>query len=364
MEQNRDQNGKMIIREPVTKIEGYKAGKTIEEVKKEYNLQNIVKLASNENPYGASPEAVEAFKSFDQLHMYPRPDPPDLKEKVAEYLNIDVDKVVLGAGIDGILENVYKLVVGEGDEIINSIPSFLYYPILVAISGGKEVRLPRRDDFSLDAEKIRETINHKTKLIMVCSPNNPTGNAEDLEDVKSIAESTNALVFIDEAYAEFSARNMLKLSEYENVVIGRTFSKAFGLANLRLGYAVFPQQLKEYFYKVSTPFPFSTPASLAAMAALDDRQHLQTVVDKTVSERDRVTKKLVDLGVKVYPSESNFIFAELPVESSDLSEKLLRRGVIIRDCSSIKGCNEYHARISVGKKEENDTFLNAMEEIL
>lgn len=354
----------MIIREPVTKIEGYKAGKTVEEVKKEYNLDRIVKLASNENPYGASPEAIKAFKSFDQLHMYPRRDPPELKEKISEYLDVNINQIVLGAGIDGILENIFKLVVAEGDEIINPVPSFLYYPILVSISNGKEIRLQRRDDFSIDVEKVKESINSRTKLIMICSPNNPTGNIEDYDEIRGLAESTNALIFIDEAYAEFSIENMISLSEYENVVIGRTFSKAFGMANLRLGYAVIPQQLKEYFYRVSTPFPFSTPAQMAAMAALDDLKHLQMVVDKTISERNRITERLRELGVKVYPSESNFIFVELPMESSILFEELLGKGVIIRDCSSIKGCNEYHARISVGKEDENDMLLDAMEDVL
>lgn len=354
----------MIIREPITKIEGYKAGKTVEEVKKEYGLDKIVKLASNENPYGASPEAIKAFKSFDKLHVYPQRDPPELKEKIARYLGVDVNKIVLGAGIDGILENIFKLVVAEGDEIINSVPSFLYYPILVSISNGKEIRLQRREDHSIDVEKVKESINRRTKLIMVCSPNNPTGNIEDIEEIRGLAETTDALIFIDEAYAEFSSKNMLSLSEYENVVIGRTFSKAFGLANLRLGYAIIPQQLKEYFYRVSTPFPFSTPAQMAAMAALDDIQYLRMVVDKTVQERTRITRKLRELGIKVYPSESNFVFAELPVESSVLFEKLLRKGVIIRDCSSIKGCNRYHVRISVGKEEENEMLLQAMEEAL
>lgn len=354
----------MIIREAITKIKGYKAGKTVEEVKKECNLDRIAKLASNENPYGASPEAIKAFKSFEKLHMYPQRDPPELKEKIAEYLGVDVNQIVLGAGIDGVLENIFKLVVAEGDEIINPVPSFLYYPILVSISNGKEVRLQRMDDYSIDVEKVKDSINRRTKLIMVCSPNNPTGNIEGYEEIRGLAESTDALIFIDEAYAEFSSKNMLSLSDYENVVIGRTFSKAFGLANLRLGYAVIPQKLKEYFYKVSTPFPFSTPAQMAAMAALDDIQYLHMVVDKIISERNRVTKKLRELGVNVYPSESNFIFAELPVESSVLFEKLLKKGVIIRDCSSIEGCNKYHARISVGKKEENDMLLEAMEEIL
>lgn len=353
-----------MIREPITRIEEYEAGKTVEEVKKEYGLDKIVKLASNENPYGASPEAVKAFKSFDKLHMYPQRDPPELKEKIAQYLGVNVDHIVLGAGIDGILENIFKLVVAEGDEIINSVPSFLYYPILVSISNGKEVRLQRRDDFSIDAESVKESVNSKTKLIMVCSPNNPTGNIEDIEEVRALAESTKALIFIDEAYAEFSSKDMLSLSEYDNVVIGRTFSKAFGLANLRLGYAVIPQQLKDYFYRVSTPFPFSTPAQLAAMASLDDIQHLQMVVDKTIRERNRITKKLRELGVKVYPSESNFVFAELPAEGPVLFEELLKKGVIIRDCSSIKGCSKYHVRISVGKEDENDMLLNAMEEVL
>lgn len=354
----------MKFREALKSVSPYVPGKSIDEVKREYGLDKVVKLASNENPYGASPKAVKAFKSYEDLHIYPEPDPEDLRQKIGEYVGFDAERIVLGAGIDGVMENIFKLFVDSSDEVVIPIPSFPYYHILTRVCGARDVCIARKEDFSIDVQAMLDAVSEKTKIVLLCSPNNPTGNIENEEVVREIAESCNAVVFVDEAYAEFSSKNLLKLAEYENVVIARTFSKAFGLANLRIGYAIVSEEIRKEYLKVSTPFPLSTPAKLAAMAALDDQEFLRFVVEKTREERRRVSKKLLDMGVKVYPSEANFILIETPLKSAKLAEELLKRGIIVRDCSKFIGCSEHHVRVSIGKKEENDAFLEAMEDVL
>lgn len=354
----------MRFRESLKKVEPYKAGRSIEDVKKEYGLRRVVKLASNENPYGPSPKAVEAFKSYEDFHIYPEPEPNDLKEIIGEYTGFDPKRIVIGAGVDGILESIFKIFVGEGDEVVIPIPSFPYYHILTNVSGGVEVNVERNNDFSINTGKIFSAVTERTKIIIVCSPNNPTGNIEMKETILDIANRYKTLIFIDEAYTEFSSQNLLELAKKDNVVVARTFSKAFGLANLRLGYAIIPEKLRKQFLKVTTPFPISTPAKLAAIAALRDKEHLKMVVENVKRERERVSNALKRLGVKIYPTDANFIFGEAPTKSAVFTEKLLGRGVIIRDCSHFKGCNEKNFRVSIGKKKENDLFIKAVKEIL
>lgn len=338
----------------------YVPGKSIEEVKRKYGLDRVVKLASNENPYGPSPKAIEAFKSYSDLHIYPNPEYAELREKIAEYTGWDYSRIVVGAGIDGILETLFRILVDEGDEVVIPIPSFPYYHNLTKLSCGREVLVRRGEGYRID-ESIFEVIGEKTKMILICNPNNPTGNAEDsklIEEVVEAAESTNAMVFLDEAYIEFSDERVN--IDSENLVVARTFSKAFGLANLRIGYALLPEWLVEPFKAAMTPFPLSTPVAMAAAAALDDLEWMRDSVEKIKKERERLFRELSKL-VKVNPSQSNFLFFESPVEN--LAEEMLKRGVIVRDCRSFVGCSN-HIRVTVGKPEENDMFLEALKEVL
>ena len=350
------------LRENVKKIPEYVPGKSIEEVKRRFGLSKVVKLASNENPYGASPKAIEAFRRFDRFHIYPS-ESEQLIEKISEYIGVEKERIVLGAGIDGVLENIFKMFVDPGDEVVIPIPSFPYYHTLASVCDAKEIRVKRGSDFKIDENAIIESVTDKTKIIIICSPNNPTGNSEDYDAVKAIVESCNALVFIDEAYAEFASRSLIDLAEYENVVVARTFSKAFGLANLRIGYAVMSPELKKAYMKVTTPFPISTPAILAAIASLEDIEYMKACVEKIRSERDRLYNELKS-RVNVYPSEANFLFFESPLKASELAEELMKKGVIVRDCSRFIGCSPYAIRVSIGKKEENDAFLEALDDVL
>jgi len=350
------------IKDCLKDVPEYVAGKSIEEVKQKYGLERVVKLASNENPYGASEKAIRAFKEFKDLHIYPKTDFVELREKIAEYVKIEAGRIVLGAGMDGVLENIFKMFLNAGDDVIIPIPSFPYYHTLTRMYCAKDVQVRRREDFTIDVDAVLDKTNEKTKIIIVCSPNNPTGNIEKKEDAKRLVEETDALVFIDEAYVEFSNNNLMDLADYENVVVARTFSKAFALANLRIGYAVMHEDLKKEYMKVSTPFPLSTPAVNAVIAALDDLEYVKRCVRLVVEERERLMKEL-NRFFKVYPSQANFLFVKSQVESKVVAEELMKRGVIVRDCSNFIGCDEYSLRISVGKREDNDFLLDVLEDL-
>jgi len=360
----RNKDKKVKLKRNIERIPEYVPGRSIEEVKRAYGLNRVVKLASNENPFGFSPKVMEVIRNFDKLNIYPSPvEYDELIEKIADYIGVEKERIAIGAGIDGILENIFKMIVEPNDEVIIPIPTFPYYHTLTAVFSGKEVRVKRRCDFKIDVDGIINSITDKTKIILICSPNNPTGNSENYNDVRAIVESCDALVFIDEAYAEFSDHNLLNLADYENVVIARTFSKAFGLANLRIGYAIMSSELKKVYMKVSQPFPTSTLAIKAAIASLDDLDWVRWCVKRIKSERERIYKKLKD-KVKVYPSDANFLFFETPIKSAELVERLMRKGVIVRDCSKFIGCSPYSVRVSIGKEEENDIFLNALNDVL
>ncbi|OYT34384.1 histidinol-phosphate transaminase [Archaeoglobales archaeon ex4484_92] len=335
----------------------YVPGKSVDEVKRKYGLEKVVKLASNENPYGPSPKAIEAIKNFKDLHVYPNPDYNSLREAISEFTGWETRRIVVGAGIDGILETIFRLVFEPGDEVVIPIPTFPYYHILAKSNCVREVLVRRNEWFESD-ERVLDAIGDKTKLVIFCNPNNPTGNLESEEIIKSVIESSNCLVFIDEAYIEFS--DLRYDFDGENVIVARTFSKAFGLANLRVGYARLPDWMVEYYRKASTPFPISTLAEIAAIEALRDVDWLEFCLERIKRERGRVYREIKKLA-KVYPSQANFIFFDSPIEN--LSDELLVRGVIVRDCKGFVGCGN-QIRVSIGRKEENDFFIETLKEVL
>ncbi|MDI9610620.1 MAG: histidinol-phosphate transaminase [Archaeoglobales archaeon] len=336
------------------KFEAYVPGKNIEEVKEAYGLEKVVKLASNENPYGASPKAIEVVRNFTELHRYPNPEYRELRRKLEEYTGWNAERIVIGAGIDGILETLFKILIDEGDEVIIPVPTFQYYGILARLHCAREVLVQRDENFQIP-ERIFEFLNPRTKLVIIPFPNNPTGNTEDLRLVEEIAESTKGIVFIDEAYVEF-ADSSVDL-DLDNIVIARTMSKAFGLANLRIGYARLPEWLVNYYRSASTPFPVSTLAEKTAIVSLEDIEWMKDCVEKIKRERERLFKELKKLTI-AYPSQANFIFFK---SKDGLAEELLKRGVIIRDCKSF-GVSGY--RVTVGKPEENEFFLEKLKEAL
>jgi len=367
LEESRNKNNENLvkIRSAVKKIKEYTPGRNPEEVQREFKLGKVIKLASNENPFGPSPKVLDVIKNFKHFNVYPDPDPADLREKIAEYTDSSPEKIVIGAGIDGILDSIFKLMIDAGDEVIIPIPTFLYYHTLASIYDAKQIIVERDRNFEISVEEIINKKSSRTKIIFICSPNNPTGNVEKYKKVKEIVEEfRKSLIFIDEAYFEFSGKTLTDLTSYDNVVVARTFSKAFGLANLRIGYAIMDKNLRRQFLKVNPPFSVSSIAKIAALKALDDLDYLKWVVNEIKLERDKIIKKINKISLfKAYESHANFVFVRSKLKSKIVVNELLKRGIIIRDCSNFPGCSEYDIRVSVGKKDENELFLKNLIQI-
>ncbi len=360
-----------LVRQSIRRMEPYKPGKSVEYVKRKYGLERVVKLASNENPYGPSPKAIEALKSVDpfKLSVYPETFPQQLLEAIEEHTDWDKERVVIGAGLDGVLETTFRMLVSEGDAVLLPTPTYPYYHTIMSVFGARGIFVKRKEDFSIDVDGVQEMVDReRPKLVIICSPNNPTGNAERMEDVRAVVEfcEGKSVVFVDEAYGEFAdyEGKSLKSLEGENLIIGRTLSKAFALASLRVGYAVMSEELREEYLKATTPFPVTTPSCLAASEAMRDREHLNSVVESIVRERERIARELGRTGLKVYDSSANFLLVEAPVKAQLFVEELMKRGVIVRDCSSFYGCRDNQVRISVGREEDNDFMLEVVEEVM
>ncbi len=357
----RDKVGK-ALRRNLAEIPEYVPGTSVEEVKRRYGLKDVVKLASNENPYGPSPRVREVLSSFNCFNVYPNPvEIEELKERICEYVGVDRGQIAIGAGIDGVLDTVFKMLIDPGDRVVIPIPTFQYYHTLSKIYGARVEEVRRGEGFKVIADDVKAV--RDAKLVIICSPNNPTGNSEDEDVVRDIVESTDAIVFIDEAYAEFSGKSFVDLIDYGNVIVARTFSKAFGLANLRIGYALMCEDLRRAYEKVSIPFPVSSIAVRCATACIEDLEYVKMCVERIVRERERVYSKLKEI-VRAYPSDANFIYFESNVKSGRICDELMRRGVIVRDCSTFRGCGEYGVRVSIGKREENDKFLKELMDVI
>jgi len=235
-----------LLRPGVKEIKEYVPGKSIEEIARKYGLASdkIIKLGSNENPLGASPLSVSAIlERAGKIHLYPPSDALELRKALSDFTGYPVNNIVVsGNGMDGVIDTVMRLFMTASAEVIIPIPTFSYYEIATLANGGIPVFVNRDKDYNISAGEILDKVNENTKLIFLCSPNNPSGNIVREDELRNILEYAKTIVFVDEAYADFSEHNLMGLvREYENLIIGRTFSKAFGLAGMRMGYAVAPE---------------------------------------------------------------------------------------------------------------------------
>jgi histidinol-phosphate aminotransferase len=359
-----------LVRKEVAGIPAYIPGRGKEEVAERYgiNLNEVVKLASNENPLGPSPLAVEEIKRISgRIHLYPDADALQLRRKIAAYLGLGKGNVIVGNGSDEVMELIVKAFLREGEEALIPSPTFSLYGSLVKLYSGKVVKVPLSKEFGWDIGALLKEINRRTKLVFLCSPNNPTGGCISMGDVKKVLDR-EVVVILDEAYAEFAEKSNVGLvGEYENLIILRTFSKAFGLAGLRIGYGVADEETIGYLVKVKPPFNVNILAQRAAVRALDDEEHLTRTVDAVKDGRDFLSHEMSEIeGLKVYPSQANFLLVNVEGTgraSGDIAGDLLRQGIIIRDCSSF-GLGDDYIRVSVGRKEENQRFVEALKKIL
>ena len=328
----------------------------------------VVRLDWNESPYGPSPRALEALAAVAAHNRYPEFDAWALREAIGRYAGVATDRIVAGAGLDNVLETLMLLLIEHGDRVIISEPTFMVYQLLVQGHGGEAINVPLDRDFQLDARGILDAVDDRTKLILICNPNNPTGNLLAREDIERILANAPCLVAIDEAYAEFAGASYRDLmDEYPNLAVLRTLSKFAGLAGMRVGYGIFPESLMPYLMRVMPGFcNVSAAASAAAIAALADADYNQSTIARIVADREILGDRLRQIpGVEPLPSATNFLLVRLPVANAEpVVRELANRGVYVRHFGNpafgIANC----LRVSIGTSEDNAIFADELEAIL
>lgn len=315
-------------------------------------LERIIILSRNENPYGPSPKVWESLSGA-SLHRYP--DSRRFLKSVSDYSGFPGEKIIIGAGLDEIITTVARLFLGPGDKALIPVPTYNLYGLATRLCGAVPIYHPMLSGFEIDTNVPRDA-----KMIFLCSPNNPTGSSISEQTVRAVAESTDGIVFLDEAYAEFAKKSLIRLvHRYDNLMVARTLSKAFGLAGLRLGYAAAPTWMAKEYRRVAPLFSISCFSLAAGEAALQDLDWMRGSVSKIASERER----MMELLPCANPSEGNFLYINTQERSKNAFDRLLCRGIIVRDCSSFPGSGEHCLRVTVGKPVENDRFLEAFDEV-
>ena len=349
-------------------LRAYEPGRSIDEVKKTYGLSRVAKLASNENPLGSSPLAIDAIvRSLGSLNYYPNGG-LDLRERLAAEFDLKLANVIAGSGSDGIMSNIIRTFLCDDDEVLTTEAAFVGFQLLARSRGIAYRTVPYRN-WHYDLTALAKAITEKTKIIYLANPNNPTGTIFSRQEFDEFYKHVPArvLIILDEAYFEYAQDNPRYPDSmhyrYDNVITLRTFSKVYGLAGLRIGYAFAHEELIANLLKVKLPFEPSGPAQAAGVAALEDREFIHRSLELNVRGRKLFTNVLRQMGFEVVSSEANFVM--VPLESAQvaswLTEELLRRGVIVRPLAAfgLPNC----VRISTGTDEENQMLIGALEQL-
>jgi histidinol-phosphate aminotransferase len=327
-----------------------------------------VRLDWNESPYGLSPKADAAYDAFRSGNVYPEIDQDSLRSALAAYLDVPAERLIVGAGLDDVINTLAMTIIDTGDEVIIHEPTFGVYRSLFELHGATVVDVPLgpAPAFELRVDQIIEAANSSTKLVLICNPNNPTGTLFDKQDLVRIIESVDCLVAIDEAYAEFADVDHTELAlRYDNVVTLRTMSKFAGLAGFRVGYGVFPEALMPWIRRASPAFfNVSAPAAAVAIASLDDLDHLRANAARIIDERERLIASLNRLpGVLAYPSATNFVLVSMPVpDATPFITALAAEGLMVRGytASGLRHC----LRVSIGLPEHHDRLVRILKDAI
>ncbi|MEJ2696994.1 MAG: histidinol-phosphate transaminase [Candidatus Sulfobium sp.] len=351
-----------MIRPPdyVLSVRPYVPGKPIEELERELGISNSVKLASNENPVGPSPAAVEAAgKALSDINRYPDGSGYYLKKVLSERLSVREDEVILGNGSNELIDIAVRTFMTDGDEAVMAVPSFVVFSMGVQLVGGICVQVPLKD-YVHDLEAMAAAVTPRTKMLFIANPNNPTGtlNRQEEFDRMMAKMPDDLIVVLDEAYYEYVtdpgyADSMKYLHSDKNVLILRTFSKIYGLAGLRVGYGVAKQEILTDMNRSREPFNTNSIAQKAAIAALDDEEHLRRSREVNEGGKEYLYRRLDEMGMKYVPTEANFIYMPVP-EAPALYEQLLGLGVIVRPMGPDS------IRVTIGLPEENRRFVEAL----
>jgi histidinol-phosphate aminotransferase len=350
------------IRPNVLQMRPYAPGKPIDEVKRELGLERVIKLASNENPLGPSPLAVEALRrAAEHVHLYPDGAQYELRQAVALRFGVAPESVFGGNGSDELIGLLGHIMLGSPeDEVVAAEPSFVRYYAAAHLAPCRLVSVPLDNEFRHDLPAMARACTERTKLIFVANPNNPTGTIVRRAEFEEFLDQVppQALVVLDEAYFEFAATeaDYPRSTDYlDRGVVGlRTMSKSYGLAGLRIGFGFAAPEVVDALDRVRGPFNVNSLAQVAAVAALSDEEHLQSTLRNNREGVAVIDQALKEGGARTCPTFANFVFADLGVPSMPVFEALLRRGVIVRPGEGIgaPGC----LRVSIGTPEENAVF--------
>jgi histidinol-phosphate aminotransferase len=355
----------------------YVPGKPIEELERELGISNIIKLASNENPFGPSPLALEAMqRALTEVWLYPDGSGHQLKQKLAKNLGVDAGQITLGNGSNDALVLLAEAFLAPGLEAVYSQYGFAAYPIAIQATGATGVcvpalpqdaaRPPSSMELGHDLAAMARAVTSRTRVVFVANPNNPTGTWVDAGALEAFIAGLprHVVVALDEAYFEYTAGLPLQdgiewLDRYPNLVVFRTFSKAYGLAGVRVGYAVSHPSVAGMLNRVRQAFNVSAVGLAGAAAALDDPTHVAASVNVAIAERARVSARLAQAGTRVVPSAGNFLLLHAGADARARFESLLRKGIIVRPLGNYQ--LPEHLRVTLGTVDQNDRFLNAWE---
>ncbi len=353
----------------VQKLSPYQTGKPIDELKRELGLDDIVKLASNENPLGCSPLAVEAIKSeLTQIGRYPDGNGFNLKYAIQQKFGFDLNRITLGNGSNDILELVARAFIAEGQSAVYSQHAFAVYPLAVQAVGGVGIEVPAKS-YGHDLQAMAQAITANTKVVFIANPNNPTGTwfsrAEFEQFMAQVPE--HVIVVLDEAYVEFVTDSGFMngfdyVSQYPNLLVSRTFSKAYGLASLRVGYAISHPDITNIINRVRQPFNVNSFALAAATAALQDDDFVAQSCDLNSTGMKQLEQGLTALGLSFILSKANFIAFDVNRPCQPVFQALLQQGVIVRPIANY-GMPTY-LRVSIGLESENARFLAVLKQVL
>ncbi len=363
---------KLNIPKNIADIIPYPPGKPLEELEREYGIKDSIKLASNENPWGPSPKAVAAAQeTLSGLHRYPDGSSYHLTNALAEWTGAAPEEIILGNGSNEVIEFLVKAFVRSGDEVVTSHPSFLMYQKFVQVRGGTNVVIPLRE-MEHDLEAIAAAVTERTKLIFLDNPNNPCATLVSKESFAAFLSSLpeDVVVVLDEAYIDFvepeqriDVLSLIREPEGIPAVVAlRTFSKAFGLSGLRVGFGIMHADIASLLHRVRQPFNINLPGQAGALAALTDIEHYKKTINGTATGREWLSDQVRELGCVPYPSCTNFFLIDVQGDATALYEAMLYKGVIVRSMKAYGYTN--FIRITIGTEQENQRFVKALQDCL
>lgn len=365
-------NRKMSVkfRRALENLRPYPPGKPIEEVQREYGIPCVIKLASNENLYGPSPRVLSALRQkLKQINYYPDANVYVLTQTLAKKLRVKPTNLIFGNGTDELILLIALTFLESSDNIVISKNAFIRYKMAAQVMGVPWKAVPMLN-FCHNVEALLAAVDAQTRAIFLDNPNNPLGTCIGSKELEYLLQNLpqTVLLIVDEAYREFVSRrdyhhrSVEFLSKHPNLVLLRTFSKVYGLAGLRIGYAIANEEVISAINRVRPPFNVNSLAQAAALAALDDDAYIKQVAKNIVAQRKWLSKELRKLGLKFLPSETNFITIEMNSDSTMIAESLMKKGIIVRPLAGF-GLKNY-IRVTIGKPEHNQAFLKALKEIL